>query len=310
MADMDLRLTLGELQKRLKALSIKMRNQPERLRVDAQYLVPYRATALVDNDTVVEVTQLFGDEAVAHAVFGLTSIHIEAEKQNPRETLRAPGAIALPRDWFDEFTALNALRAKIEGHVSAITDVYVRQKLWSTLAKSFGEYLSGLQVMRRTWIVDEPQKIKFYWDAAPSIQSKPASEWVEKFEDALKKVYGYVPTPDEITAQDQTNFFAEAVILLRGMPASEMISACRTGQPHIRARVTHMDSKVEAIIRTAPTPIVYLIEKSVPSIKPLSSCTFAEIGTGTGKARKLEDEPFFKPLNLYKHKVPATKASE
>lgn len=291
---------VNALEQRLDALSAKMRARPERLRVDTAYHLPFRDQAMVDESKCIPVTPLDPAEAVQQAVYGLTSIRIEQGKQNPRETLRVPGVIALPADWLGELEALNAIKHSIEQLASQIEDQYERMKVWGSF-----KYLSSLQTMRQAWIVSGPAKIRFYWDAAPSVQHKTAAEWVSKYQQHLKKLYGYVPTLDELPEQDSSRKFVYAISMLTGaeIDPSERIAAFRPGQPHVRARVTFID-KLKPIIRPAPTPIVYCIDDPVPSITPLSSWEPTERTTRRSSRAKIDAEPYVEALYLHRYLEP------
>jgi hypothetical protein len=143
------------LEARLDTLANKMRARPDRLRVDAAYLVPFRDQAMVDDSKAIEVTDLQAKEALSQAILGLTSIRIDRGKQHPRETLRAPGVIALPADWLNELKELNTIKLGIEKLIGEIPEQYERAKVWGSM-----KYLSSLQTMRQAWIIEGPAKTK------------------------------------------------------------------------------------------------------------------------------------------------------
>lgn len=290
---------VNKLEPRLDMLANRMRARPDRLRLDAAFHIPFRDQATVDDKKGIEATPLAGHEAIDHAIYGLTSIRIEQGKQNPRETLRAPGVIALPEDWLAELQELNAIKKEIEQLVASITDQYDRMKVWGSM-----KYLSSLQTMRQTWIVSGPAKVRFYWDSAPSIQNKNAAEWVATYTQHLKKLYGYVPLLDELLEGDSSRKFVVAINLLSGhgtdVDPREKIAAFRAGQPHVRARVTFID-KVAPIIRPAPTPIVYPIDDPVPSITPLSNWEPSSPSPSRSVRARIEKEPFVEALYLHRY---------
>lgn len=290
---------VNKLESRLDTLANRMRARPDRLRVDLAYQIPFRDQATVDEHKGIEVCALSGQEAAFHAIYGLTSIRIEQGKQNPRETLRVPGLIALPPDWLAELQELNIVKHEIELLVAQIEDQYDRMKLWGSM-----KYLSSLQTMRQAWIVSGPAKVRFYWDSAPSIQNKTASEWVASYTKHLKKLFGYVPSLDELVEGDSSRKFVVAISMLSGINTdiapNEKIASFRHGQPHVRARVTFID-KVKAQIRPAPTPIVYPIDDPVPKITPLSNWEPVERGPGRSGRAKIESEPFVEALYLHRY---------
>lgn len=251
---------------RLKSLASKMRTYPERLRVDTAYMIPFRHQPLVDKKKGIVVTQLAGPAAVDQAIEGLTATRIDPDKQHARETLRVPGVIALPSEWIKELHFLNILKTEIEGLVEKIEEQHERTKLWQRWP-----YMSGLQVMRKTWITDGPKKVTFFWESAPSVLNKTAEKWIKHYSDYLKKLHGHVPNINELDEGDTSRKFVLLIAELhRDCKPKEHIAAFRHGKPHVRARVTFHDTQKYAL-RPAPTPIVYGYEDSVPTVIPLSN---------------------------------------
>lgn len=286
------------LERRLETLGNRMRTRPERLRVDVAYMIPFRDQAEVDESKGISVTPLEGSEAIQRVIYGLTSTRIEPGKQNPRETLRVPAVMALPYDWLEELTELNSVRQEIEHLAGMIEDQYERTKMWGSM-----RYLSSLQVMRQTWIVSGPARIRFYWDAAPSVQNKTAAEWIKVYTKHVKKLYGYVPTIGELAEGDTIRKFIDAINELSGIDAQERIAAFRPGQPHVRARVSFIDT-IPRMLRPAPTPIVYPIDDPVPFIVPLSSYEPGEISNKKWSRAKIEAEPFVEAMYLHRYLEP------
>lgn len=254
------------LEKRLDVLASKMRTYPERLRVDAAFLIPFRQQALVDEKKGIEVTPLTANEAIDRAIYGLTTLRIEPDQQHARETLRVPGVIALPSEWIKELDYLNIIKSEIEALVEQIEDQHERTKVWQTWKR-----MSGLQVMRKTWIADGPKKITFFWESAPSVLNKTATAWIKHYSDYLKKHHGHVPNLNELDEGDGSRKYLLLIAeLQRDCEPHEHIAAFRHGQPHVRARVTFHDTQ-KYKLRPAPTPIVYEYNDSVPTIIPLSN---------------------------------------
>ncbi len=293
-----IREQVTSLEGRLQTLGNRMRSRPDRLRVDAAYMIPFRGQAEVDESKGITVTTLEGIDAVDRVVYGLTSTRIEQGVQNPRETLRVPAVIALPHDWLQELEELNGIRSEIERLACMIEDQYERTKVWRTM-----RYLSSLQVMRQTWIISGPSRIRFYWDASPSVQLKTAAEWIKHYVSHVKKLYGYVPTIDELSEGDSTRNFVVAINQLSGLSGSERIAAFRPGQPHVRARVGFIDT-LPRMLRPAPTPIVYPISDPVPFIVPLSSYVPGEVSNKKGSRTKIDAEPFVAAMNLHRYLEP------
>ncbi|WNZ87416.1 DNA replication terminus site-binding protein [Pseudomonas sp. P108] len=286
---------VGILEERLEALGNKMRASPDRLRVDASYLIPFRDQAEVDETKGITVTPLDGSEALQRVIYGLTSTRIEPGKQNPRETLRVPAVLALPRDWLHELVELNGVRQEIERLAGEIEEQYERSKAWASM-----RYLSSLQVIRQTWIVSGPARIRFYWDASPSVQNKTAADWIKVYTKHLKKLHGYVPAIGELPEGDNSRKFVEAITSLSGISPRERIAAFRPGQPHVRARVSFIGTEPKAL-RPSPTPIVYPIDDPVPFIVPLSSYEAGELSEKKWSRTKIDLEPFVESMYLHRY---------
>lgn len=264
-AQQGIKENVNFLKFRLGSLRDKMRTHPERLRVSAAFLIPYRFRGTVDGKATILASPLEGEDAVAHAIHGLTSIHIEDGKQNPRETLRVPGVVAMPDEWIRELLFLNDLRSEIELLVKQIEDPRTRLEVWKAWP-----LMSGLQVMRQTRIVDGPKKVTFFWHSAPSVLKKTAKDWIEHYSKTLRSVHGYVPELEELGGADGSRGEVAVINALRHCNDGDLIAAFRFGRPHVRARITFHDTR-KLLLRPAPTPIVYDIRDAVPKIIPLSN---------------------------------------
>lgn len=289
---------VGILEKRLDLLATRMRAKPQRLRVDTAYHIPFRDQAMVDESKGVVVTPLGNAEAAQQVIYGLTSIRVEAGKQNPRETLRVPGVVALPSDWLNELQELNTVKQEIEELVGKIKKPE-RVKMWGSM-----KYLSSLQAMRQPLIVSGPAKIRFYWDAAPSVRHKTAAMWIEHYSKELKDLHGHIPMIEELSAADGSRKLVFGInVLSEQADPAEYIAEFRQGQPHIRARVTFID-KIDAIIRPTSMPICYSIDDPVPLITPLTSWDSTQRSTRQSDRVKISAVPFIEALYLHRYKEP------
>lgn len=286
------------LDSRLKTLANKMLSKPERLRVDAVYMIPFRNQSKVDPKKDIVVTPLHGSEAVRHAVYALTAIHIEPGAQHPRETLRAPGLIALPDDWFAEVKAINELKETLQDTVSQIKDQYQRMKAWGSI-----KYLSSLQTMRENMVIDGPATIRFYWDEAPSVKNKTAAEWIDHYTKHLNKLYGYVPQMNELLEGDSSRKYVAALSLLASQPTEERFAEFRPGHAHVRARITFIDKK-KPIIRPISTPICYPKDDPVPPVTALTNWEAGKTTARSGARANIESETFFDGLYLHRYITP------
>ncbi|MDD2139560.1 DNA replication terminus site-binding protein [Pseudomonas putida] len=281
----------------LKALASKMRAYPNRWRADCVLHLPFREQGEVDEAKEVVVTKLEGPDALDHAAYGLTALYLNEGPQNPRETLRVPGVIALPSTWIKDLQDINVVRSEIKGLIEQIDDLRERPKVWSSIT-----LLSGLQVLRKTRIVDGPKKITFFWDSAPSVLSKPANEWIDHYTEFLTEHYGYVPRINDLDEGDKSRKYILLIDRLRSScEPDEQIAAFRHGQPHVRARITFHDSK-PYLLRPAPTPIVYELGDSVPTVIPLSNWE-PEVVAPKRETRKqtISTEPVVDGLWFYRY---------
>lgn len=297
----------SKLEAGLTALARSMRQQPERMRVDAAYHIPFRDQASVDDKKSVPVADLQGADGIEQVIAGLTAIRISLGLQNPRETLRAPGAVALPKEWIQTLREINALKAEIEQLIGLIPDQVHRTEIWAA-----DSTLSGLQTMRQTWIIDTPKTIRFYWDAAPSIKQSIAGELVASYSKRLNKYYGHIPALGELDEGDSNLKYVYGLAALKDIPAKEQLAIYREGKPHVRARIAFLD-KIPAVIRPSPTPIVYETGDLVPTIIPLLSwepTENEEVGGGgeRSKRARIEDIPLEASLYLYRYLRPHRKS--
>jgi hypothetical protein len=286
----------GELQ----SFAQTMRAQPQRMRIDASFGIPFRNRGVVGEiATDIEVACLAEGNALESVILGLTSIHIDQNKQNPRETLRAPAAVAMPQDWIDRIKFLNGIRQEIEEQVLLITEQWDRQQLWSSLT-----YASALQTLRLPWVLDyEPKRIRFYWDSQPSVESHSVAQLIEHYTKHLVKYFGYVPALGELSDGDKQRKYLYGLEILAGMNANEYVAVFRHGQPHVRARVTFLD-KIKPKIRPTAVPIIYPIDKTVPLISPLLNWEPMAKPANPDKASRsrIEPEPFVENLYLYQYR--------
>tara|TARA_R110002124_G_scaffold128157_19_gene288718 strand:- start:15054 stop:15983 length:930 start_codon:yes stop_codon:yes gene_type:complete len=282
------------LENQLGSLANEMKLHSSKMRVDVAWHIPYRDQAMVDDSKVIQVETLYSDEAANRVIEGLTAIRIEAGNQNPRETLRAPGLVALPKKWIQQLETTNSLKSEIQSLVEVIPDQYERMKLWKSMP-----YLSGLQVMRQAWIVPAPAKVRFYWDSAPSVKPKTVGALIEEYSEVLRKMHGHVPLPSEMDSDDRTLKYAFGISELKSLNPNERIAVFRAGKPHIRARVTFLD-KIKPIMRPCSTPIIYDRDDPVPLVTPLVNWEPTQRGTQRSSRAKIELEPFVE--NLYLHR--------
>ena len=289
---------VSQLETELAAFAREMLAKPQAMRVDAAYSIPFRGQGPVDPQKDIEVTPLTGLEATRLIVDGLTATRIVPGEQNPRETLRAPGAVAMPRKWIDRLAELNQTKIQIEALVALIPDQTERVKVWQSSA-----YLSGLQTMRHAWLIKPPRRIRFYWDAVPSIKPTTVAALVATYTKQLRTYFGYVPGADELDQGDPHHRYTDALQLLADLPPSERIAVYREGKPHVRARVIFLDG-LPAAIRPCSSPIIYETGDPVPLITALEKWEPTLRTEQRSKRAKIEAEPLLRSLYLYRYLPP------
>lgn len=290
---------VSELEAGLSDLARRMRFEPDRMRIDYCASIPYRETAEVDSSESIPVSTLADQEAIERIISGLTAIRIEAGRQHPRETLRVPGVVALPSDWMQELSDMNLIKAEIEQLIGSIDEQYKRMQVWRSMP-----YLSSLQCMRQSWIIDAPRSIRFYWDCVPSVKPSTAKKEILKCEDFLTKQFGYVPTLAELPSDDRNLKYLFAINDLETIPADENVAIYRPGKPSIRSRITFVDPEHKAVIRSTPAPIIYSIEHPAPTITALQSWEPEQSTKSRSSRVKIEQEPFVESLFIHRYLPP------
>lgn len=267
-----------------------------RLRVDAIFEIEFRHEPEVDKDAPIPVRKLEGSDAVNAAIDVLTCITLK-DGQNPRETLRSPGVVALPGEVIDKIQETNALRSKLEGLIGKIKEAKDRRDVWDKFEK-----ISPKQAMRCTPVLLDPQTITFYWtDTGTSGKRYVASDLVKEWEDLLDRLHDRRPTMADAPEGSLEAGLLTAIDLLRKL-GDEPVAIRRPVKPHIRARVRDGDDPVRPIISSVP--FVYDIEKCKfgPTIKPLLSYDVATARRKSNGRELFEKEPYVFKMNVYRYK--------
>jgi hypothetical protein len=289
---------IHRLQSELTDLNEVLRASRDDVRVDAMYGLDFRPEDTVRNEPI-EVRELEGHEAVEAAFEALTSIWVKLG-QHPRETLRVPGVIALPRQAIDKIVQTNATRAELGRLISAIEKTNDRRTVWGTF-KGKGRGIVPKQALRLTTVLTDPLKINFYWDDTGSSSTRRmAGDLMVEWKELLNPQDDRRQALQHFTEGSMENALLYGIDLLGKLDPEEQVAIRRLVQPHIRARVGNGDAKVKPII--APVPFVYEASQPAPRIKPLPRYepkTSSKKSTGLAL---LEDEPYFEAMNLYRYK--------
>jgi len=290
---------VNRLQAELEALLAVLQASRDQVEVHAVYVMEFRHDNAVNAADPIEVRHLEGADAVEAAFEALTTITLKVG-QSPKETLRVPGAIALPKAAIDKIIETNILRGELSGLISTIKKANDRRLVW----RKFKD-ICPKQAMRSTHVLGAPRSINFYWDDTGSSETRhTVSGLLEEWEELLNQNHERRPTFEStlhgsveralLTSIDLVN----QKLLSEELTRDEHVAIRRPVQPHIRARVRDGDSKIKPII--CPVPFVYEIGCPKPRIKPLMSY---EPGTPARKTRdaRLAELPLIPKINLYKY---------
>lgn len=291
---------IEKLEHELEVLHKVLQASKDHVRVDAMFGMSFRPDDAVHNDPI-EVRVLEGDEAVEAAFEALTSIWGK-DAQHRRETLRAPGAIALPKLAIEKIQQTNAIRAELAGLIGGIKRTVDRRLVWKKF-KGKNKWIVPKQALRQTTVLTAPKNINFYWDDTGSSGTRwRAGDLLAEWENLLNQHHDQQPTAESAPTG---SFELKLIIAIRDLrdkieDLDEQVAIRRLVQPHIRARVRDGEARVKAII--CPVPFVYDIDcRLTPKVKPLKSyAPRASSKSTTGKAL-LQDTPIIESMKVYQY---------
>lgn len=283
---------IERLDQNLKALANDLRNHAGQIRIDALWEIPQRDAPLVDSTQRIEIKTPEGIDAMLLAIESLTSIWLRP-KQNIRETLRAPGAIALPEPFIARIRETNRQRIELYELFQPLKQ-HERLMAWRT---QYG--ISALQTLRVTNILHDPLSLRFYWDTSPSMHRISAGDLIQQYEEFLKEIHGFVPDFQSLPENSVDRKFAYSVEALRQLDSHEPVAIYRHGKPHIRVRVKDGDTR--PYLATCSQPLVYSTSCKQPKIKPLNHYEPPPVVLGRSVRAKVEPEPFVESLNIYRY---------
>jgi hypothetical protein len=289
---------INRLQSELADLDDVLRASMDQVHVDAVYGLDFRPEDTVRSEPI-EVRELVGHEAVEAAFEALTSIWVKIG-QHPRETLRVPGVIALPRPAIEKIVQTNATRAELGKLISAIEKVNDRRTVWGAF-KGKGRGIVPKQALRLTTVLTDPVKINFYWDDTGSSGARRrVGDLIVEWKELLDPHNDRRQALQRFSDGSMENALLYGIEVLGKLDPEEQVAIRRLVQPHIRARVGNGDARVKPII--APVPFVYETGQPAPRIKPLMRYEPKTSSKKTTGLALLEDEPYFEAMNLYRYK--------
>lgn len=300
--DIDLSLYLSPVQGakelihtlagKLQELAVMMQASSDTIRIDALYEIPLRGTPTVSKAESIQVAPRSGREALELATEGLTSLWLKAA-QSAKETLRAPGSIAVPGFILTKIQETNQLRMEIYGLIRQL-DQQTRIDIW----RSFPG-ISSLQALRVTPVLQAPLTIRFYWDTGSSGECKQVKDIIASCLELLEKKHGKTAGRTTLPDNSPDLKYIFAIEALEQLPPDEQVAICRPVTPHVRARVR--DGEQPGYILSAPIPFVYGLEADKPRIKPLPDYEpVARTGQRSIRAQLME-EPYLESMNLYRY---------
>lgn len=290
---------IHRLQAELTDLAEVLRASVDHVRVDAMFGLDFRPEDSVRSEPI-EVRVLEGSEAVEAAFEALTNIWVKIG-QHPRETLRAPGVIALPKIAIEKILQTNATRTELARLIGAIKKTNDRRNVWGTF-KGKGKGIVPKQALRLTSVLAEPLNINFYWDDTGSSGSRHmAGDLLIEWKELLAQSHDQRETLQYSTeaAAEKTLLFA--IDKLSKLDPEEQVAIRRPVQPHIRARVRNGDAKIKPVV--APVPLVYEACLPAPQIKPLLRYEPKVSNKKSTGLALLEDDPYIEAVNLYRYKA-------
>ncbi|MGP0171113.1 DNA replication terminus site-binding protein [Pseudomonas sp. NCHU5208] len=290
------------------------------VRLDAAFGIDLRETDRVNPAASIQVEPLEGDTAFDLAVEALTSVHLRPN-QNPRSTLRVPGAIGLPKDLLEQVRHCNDLRNQLYLKVHGIQAGRPRQAVWKRTGIT-----SALQALRQTVILECPHRISFFWNVGTSVDRYQVSGLKKELLEQLQQnaVDGQV-VPKEMTQPFDLEGLHEKSVerrlktqlnVLFGLPDGEQIVLLRPVRAHVRARVSHSPladgTCPEASKPMSTVPFVYDREHPAPIVVPLNNFDPKSLTAPRSKYSnaQLEPSPWNEAMNLYRYRDHRTEPLE
>ncbi|MBB3104767.1 DNA replication terminus site-binding protein [Azomonas macrocytogenes] len=281
-----------KLDQGLETLATMLRHNAENIRIDALYEIPLRNSPTVDKAEPIHVRSLTDQEAVDLTIEVLTSIWLRSA-QSPKETLRAPGAIAVPDLMLEQINATNKLRMELFEIIKPL-DQQARIDIWRAHPA-----IASLQALRVTPLLSKPFTLRFYWDTGASIERKRVMDLIQVYDELLLKNHGYRPSLQSLAEESGDRKLVFAIDMLERLMPDEQVAIYRPVTPHIRARVR--DGEEPGYICSAPIPFVYSQSSAPPRIKPLLDYKPVLTPGKRSIRAQLMDEPYIDSMNIYRY---------
>lgn len=282
------------LQQELEVLAKILRSSADSLRVDAMFGMEFRHEADVEMARPIEVRTLEGEEALEAAILALTCTEL-MPGQNIKETLRVPGALAVPREVLLKVEETNNMRRDLQALITKIKCQETRRLVW----RRFPGH-SSKQALRVTPVINDPRRIVFYWDTGATGNKRVVRELLQEWWQQLEQHLESHPQSSDHAEDPLVKKLSAAIAdLARIKDPNEEVCISRPVTPHVRARVVASNVKPRIIV--APVPIVYELTSARPRVKPLPDYAARGEKPVPGARKTLETAPYIESMNVYRY---------
>ena len=295
---------INELKEELLLLASQLRASWSQVRVDALWSIPLRADWRVNPDHPIEVIEVPVEEQMEIAIEALTSMWLRPD-QRPKQTLRVPGAIAVPNHILAQVTKTNGIRNELLCLIEKLTPEH-RKLVW----KAAGYPISSLQTLRATAVLTQPAAIQFKWYVGKAIKKWVVSDLIavlikqssESQENYTSDGHGDLP---ENSVELKHKYWLES---LRNLDSHEVVAQQRIIAPSLLARIKTCGQA--EFNSPASVPLIYSTDGPIPSIRRLErydpALAAKSSGANSGSTRsRLEIHPVagLETLNVYQYQV-------
>jgi hypothetical protein len=282
---------------KLKALALEMISASD-ARVDALWSVPTRDRQFVNLNANITPKYILSQEAKSIAADVMTDIWLRPG-QNARETVRAPGLIAVGEGLLNGFVSIQSEKIELLNALKGWGDADKR-RLW----KGFPG-ISSLQLLRWFKVLQSPEKIRYYWQQGLSVTKKPCHEVCSELK---SKLFGARESNYKLEMSSETKALMRLELnALKAFNPLEVIIRCRITKPSIRARINDGGN---VFITNASIPFLYDLSADIPIITPLESyrtdipCPVDGYRDSDHPRKMLERHPIAKGSLLFRLKPP------
>lgn len=243
----------------LKQLRQLILENEDGIRVDAMFNIGLRRSATVTRTEPIRVESLHGEEAFHAAVDALTNLEFR-DGQVPKETFRAPGALAVPDFIYAEIVKTNDMRDELSQVIAHIKPQSARRKVWAKHSE-----LCPKHVLRNIPGLKNPTNINFYWSTGFTGKTYIASDLLDEWRQHLKEIIkGEGMLLNSYEPVSENSLETRIRLLEKACKPGDKVTIKHPVAPHVRARVTADCVKRAHTAVVAPIPFVYCLLDGVP----------------------------------------------